>query len=1145
MKTLPLLLAASIGLYAQFQTPLVVLPTPGSGSGGSIHLRKGDYYVGFQAPSTLAGNRKWKLPSVDGTVGQALVTDGGFGLSWSTVAGGSAIPVCSSSTGNDSYTCTITGFTSYTAGYCAILTVDTANTGAATLNISGVGLKSILRYGGSSLVTNDILVASPVLACYDGSVFQLPPSASPGSGAFLNGGNTFGAAATLGTNDNFDLNFERNNIKLVTIGSGGVDLSPTGAANFYTRVTKLDIADITGAGGFWDIQVGASFLSSSYFKLRDNGGSRAFDFTRAILGTPLNTMGVYASLVPRRRETGGGDAVTDSVNPDLGGPTAYWENGYISKLYADQLLQSLYPTPTNTLQIGGVSNQLSNIFSVLGSFSGAVGSVKITSTTPDASFHESITLDSTNGAVYDAPAIFWRHNTGTGASTHTADISVDVDDLTAGSEVAGMTFRVDVSGTITELLRLQGSDGFVNLKNGRLNVSIGTPEPYTKIYGADFAQDSNFTKLFVMEAWDATPSTDAGAGKFTMRRKPGAGTIAGGDRTDVRALETHTRCEAGRGYCWAQEVSVGSALTPAADSIENVGIMVSSRLGDLVPSPTCDGAGSYGCVNNIGVAVAGTDGWHMPFAFLNTASTIHWFVDDVGRTNTRAVRFLDIGGVSGFNLYWEAVAVATTSNSYWILKNAAGVDQVGIYSKLAGTPLAEAYWSVNLNPGVNLGASLGNSSLYWNNVYGLNFTTGPIVPTATATYSIGNTGARYIRAFLSGGITTAGQSIFEATSSIVVRSGATLTMDACTSSGYVLTVGVAGLIDCAASASSQWINSGTSIYYPGPGYVGIGAGTSPPVAPLHISDPFGAIFIDGYSTGAPNFVMRKANGTYGSRTPVLTGDRMGQVAVQGYGGSYVTSGRIKFVAPSTHTGSNNETVIIFSTTPNGNTSTTDQWEITGDGAFIPVSGAAQEVGAIGNRVNKYWGGDIDLSGQLLVTTAATISALTMAGNQTPGLDGLGSIGTVSVRYGAFRGYTGDFAGPVSMTGSTITAASTFSSDLIPTLNGIYAQGSASRRWLGYFSTLNISGTLILGGTVTGSIDWAGASLYSVGSFAKKTNTVYANYVDVYTELGIHADVTTPSGAFGMSATLTCPAGQAVKNLTVEKGIVTYATCGAP
>lgn len=56
--------------------------------GGKIYLyersNNGTNYVGFEAPDSLASDLFWTLPSVDGTAGQALVTDGGSGLSWAS-----------------------------------------------------------------------------------------------------------------------------------------------------------------------------------------------------------------------------------------------------------------------------------------------------------------------------------------------------------------------------------------------------------------------------------------------------------------------------------------------------------------------------------------------------------------------------------------------------------------------------------------------------------------------------------------------------------------------------------------------------------------------------------------------------------------------------------------------------------------------------------------------------------------------------------------------------------------------------------------------------------------------------------------------------------------------------------------------------
>lgn len=55
-----------------------------SGSVGSSN------YVGFQAPGTIASNVLWTLPSNDGTLGQALITNGSGVLSWGAGGGGGA-----------------------------------------------------------------------------------------------------------------------------------------------------------------------------------------------------------------------------------------------------------------------------------------------------------------------------------------------------------------------------------------------------------------------------------------------------------------------------------------------------------------------------------------------------------------------------------------------------------------------------------------------------------------------------------------------------------------------------------------------------------------------------------------------------------------------------------------------------------------------------------------------------------------------------------------------------------------------------------------------------------------------------------------------------------------------------------------------
>ena len=51
-------------------------------------VNNGTNYVGFKAPTSLAANTVWTLPSADGTNGQALVTNGSGVLSWAAAGSG-------------------------------------------------------------------------------------------------------------------------------------------------------------------------------------------------------------------------------------------------------------------------------------------------------------------------------------------------------------------------------------------------------------------------------------------------------------------------------------------------------------------------------------------------------------------------------------------------------------------------------------------------------------------------------------------------------------------------------------------------------------------------------------------------------------------------------------------------------------------------------------------------------------------------------------------------------------------------------------------------------------------------------------------------------------------------------------------------
>lgn len=364
-----------------------------------------------------------------------------------------------------------------------------------------------------------------------------------------------------------------------------------------------------------------------------------------------------------------------------------------------------------------------------------------------------------------------------------------------------------------------------------------------------------------------------------------------------------------------------------------------------------------------------------------------------------------------------------------------------------------------------------------------------------------------------------------------------------------------------ACTGGGWTVSGSDVYRSA-GSVGIGV-TSPASA-LHMSATNVAIFMDGYSSVAPNILMRQSNGSAGSETATVSGDRIGQVAMAGYGTARVTAARIGAYAGSNFTGSSAESYIRFDTTANGSTTVTERWRITGSGQLLGSgSGSSLSVGGdfaiagqvvsaltpsadntypLGTAVNRWsevraldgvFGDDVSVGDALTVTGNAVLSGTsnTMSGNLVPGFDGLGSIGTVSLRYGAVFGYTGNFAGAVTMSGSTITASSTFSSDLIPTTSNVYVNGSSTSYWN------QIAGATLFveGNSVRPRTGGSGTVGISTARFSKGW----------LQDIDFTGTMTAPSGNTGAAATLTCGAGQAIKNITVSGGIVTSVSCGTP
>ena len=73
----------------------------------------------------------------------------------------------------DDYSILIRGITTYETGMAIYFRANTANTGASTLNINGLGAITIVKAVSTALSDNDILEGMLCLVIYDGTNFVL------------------------------------------------------------------------------------------------------------------------------------------------------------------------------------------------------------------------------------------------------------------------------------------------------------------------------------------------------------------------------------------------------------------------------------------------------------------------------------------------------------------------------------------------------------------------------------------------------------------------------------------------------------------------------------------------------------------------------------------------------------------------------------------------------------------------------------------------------------------------------------------------------------------------------------------------------------------------------------------------------------
>lgn len=246
-----------------------------------------------------------------------------------------ATPITLSVTGTDTIVATVTpAITSYSNGQTFRFTAVGDNTGAVTINISGLGAKSITKSGATALTAGDIKSGSVVQITYDGTQFQLLAGAGGGTGTVADG--TMLETGTVVSN-NYTVPAGKNALgvdkisvatgktvsipsgsKLIVVGGGGQSGTPdqyvgvsgnqtiTGAKNFTVAPT-LNGSDLTsiGIGQTWQNVTGSRAAGVNYtnttgrpifvaVNVANSGTSGSFGASMTIGGVTIYQVGTQS-----------------------------------------------------------------------------------------------------------------------------------------------------------------------------------------------------------------------------------------------------------------------------------------------------------------------------------------------------------------------------------------------------------------------------------------------------------------------------------------------------------------------------------------------------------------------------------------------------------------------------------------------------------------------------------------------------------------------------------------------------------------------------------------------------------------------------------------------------------------------------------
>lgn len=237
--------------------------------------------------TTLAANSDSKIATQKATKAYVDASVNPTGRSWNEYA--------VDSVGSDSYAITVSGISAYVAGQTFKFKAGTANTGACTLNVNGLGAKTIKKDVSSDLVTGDILVNQILVVTYDGTNMvmnsrlsgtvtsnpsgvissSLIPGLSVSSGA-----TTKDCSATTTTTIAHGLGSAPSLVQ--------IDAKGTTSASFYVASTVYSASTQSSSYLSTDTGSGTGEIAAATFTMKDSTGSGGITGTITVDATNIS-----------------------------------------------------------------------------------------------------------------------------------------------------------------------------------------------------------------------------------------------------------------------------------------------------------------------------------------------------------------------------------------------------------------------------------------------------------------------------------------------------------------------------------------------------------------------------------------------------------------------------------------------------------------------------------------------------------------------------------------------------------------------------------------------------------------------------------------------------------------------------------------